>query len=368
MISKACVVGSYQRKLEELAAFPDIDLAVLVPTEWRDERGVLPLERAYTHGYELIARPLALNGHFHLHFFPGLGRLMRRLRPDVVHIDEEPYNVATGQAVRAARIIGARTVFFTWQNLQRRYPPPFAWIERYVLSSADYALAGNRDAVKVWRDKGYHGPIKVVRQFGVDPELFAFRSPPPLNGRPLNVGYVGRLVPEKGVDLLLRAVAGLADGATVQILGSGPMEENLRCLAAELGVASRTTFLTPIPSVEMPRFMPQLDVLVLPSRARPNWTEQFGRVLIEAMACGVPVVGSDCGEIPDVIGDAGLVFRQDDVDGLRQALAQLRDDNLRLRMARAGRARVEAHFTQARVAAETREVYLEMMGAKPHPQ
>jgi len=363
MISKACVVGSYQRKLEELAAFPDIDLTVLVPTEWRDERGVLPLERAYTHGYNLIARKLALNGHFHLHFFPGLGRFVRGLRPDVVHIDEEPYNVATWQAVRAARRAGARTVFFTWQNLRRQYPPPFAWIERYVLSVADYALAGNQAAIAVWRDKGYRGPMKVVRQFGVDPELFAFRSPPALAGRPLTVGYVGRLVPEKGVDLLLRAAAGLGEDIRVQILGSGPCESDLRALAAELGLASRVAFRPPIPSVDMPRFMPQLDVLALPSRARPNWAEQFGRVLIEAMACGVPVVGSDCGEIPVVIGESDLVFRQDDVDGLRQVLMRLRDDGLRLQLARQGRARVESHFTQARVAAETREVYLEIMGA-----
>jgi glycosyltransferase involved in cell wall biosynthesis len=361
MISKACVVGSYQRKLEELAAFPDVDLTVLVPTEWRDERGVLPLERAYTHGYELIARPLAFNGHFHLHFFPGLSGLVRRLRPDVVHIDEEPYNLATGQAVRAGRRVGARTVFFTWQNLRRRYPPPFAWIERYVLSVADYALAGNRDAVGVWRNKGYRGPIKVVRQFGVDPDLFAFHRPSPLAGRPLVIGYVGRWVAEKGVDLLLHAVAGMADDTAIQILGSGPAEVGLRALVERLGLATRVEFLPPIPSVDMPRFMPRLDVLVLPSRARPNWTEQFGRVLIEAMACGVPVVGSDCGEIPDVIGDAGLIFRQDDVDGLRSSLARLRDDDLRLRLAQAGRTRVEAHFTQARVAAQTREVYLEMM-------
>ena len=363
MISKACVVGSYQRKLEELAAFPDIDLTVLVPTEWRDERGVLPLERAYTRGYELVARKLAFNGHFHLHFFPGLSRFVRDLRPDLVHIDEEPYNVATWQAARASRRVGARTVFFSWQNLRRQYPPPFAWMERYVLSVADYALAGNQAAIAVWRDKGYRGPIKVVPQFGVDPELFAFRSPPGLGARPLTVGYVGRLVPEKGVDLLLRAAAGLGEDITVQILGSGPSEPGLRALAADRGLASRVEFRPPIPSVDVPGFMPHLDVLVLPSRARPNWAEQFGRVLIEAMACGVPVVGSDCGEIPAVIGDAGLVFHQNDVDGLRQALMRLRDDGLRSQLARAGRARVEAHFTQARVAADTRSVYLEIMGA-----
>ena len=82
MVSKACVVGSYQKKLEELAAFPDLDLTVVVPPYWKDERGALTLEQVYTEGYDLIVRPLALNGHFHLHFFPGLGKLTRQIQPD----------------------------------------------------------------------------------------------------------------------------------------------------------------------------------------------------------------------------------------------------------------------------------------------
>jgi glycosyltransferase involved in cell wall biosynthesis len=131
-------------------------------------------------------------------------------------------------------------------------------------------------------------------------------------------------------------------------------------LATHLGIAKRVTFASPVPSMEMPRFMSALDVLVLPSRTRPNWKEQFGRVLIEAMACGVSVIGSDSGEIPSVIGEAGLVFRQDDVEDLRRCLLSLYDHALRLRLAREGRARVMAHYTQAHIAAETRQVYLDM--------
>jgi len=100
----------------------------------------------------------------------------------------------------------------------------------------------------------------------------------------------------------------------------------------------------------------------LPSRTRPNWEEQFGRVLTEAMACGSPVVGSTCGEIPQVIGDAGLIFPEGDVDALRAALLRLqRDDELRRDLAARGRARILAHYTQKQIAAETVAVYRQMI-------
>ena len=293
--------------------------------------------------------------------------------------------------------MGVRTLFFTWQNLHRRYPPPFAWMERYVLRHADAAIAGNQEAAEVLRAKGYTGPIAVIPQFGVDPELFRPRERglvgtdprmerntdeknnvlkkssvfPSVRGcppdglqdpvRPFTVGYVGRLVPEKGVHLLLEAVAGLEGEWQVRLLGEGPMQQALQAQARRLGIAERVRFDPPRPSCHVPDYLNELDVLVLPSCTRPNWKEQFGRVLVEAMACGVPVVGSTCGEIPNVIGDAGLIFPEEDVPALRERLQRLqRDPQLRRRFAAAGRQRVLERFTQARIAAETVAVYRQL--------
>jgi glycosyltransferase involved in cell wall biosynthesis len=357
MLSKACVVGAYQRKLEEMAAL-GIELTVAVPPEWRDERGVTRLERAHTQGYELTVTPIALNGSFHLHFYPQLGALMARVRPDLVHIDEEPYNFATWHALRLAHRHTAKTLFFSWQNLLRRYPPPFSWLEREVLRSADAAIAGNRASAEVWRAKGYAGPISVIPQFGVDPDIF--QSPALIAPHAsFTIGYAVRLVPEKGVDLLLRALAQLPSVAHARIVGSGPDLARLQALAAELGLAERVTFETPLPSTRTAlEFYAQLDCLVLPSLTRPNWKEQFGRVLIEAMACGVPVVGSTCGEIPNVIGEAGLIFPEGDVDALAVRLRELlAGPELRQSLSAQGRARVLAHYTQKQIAAETVAVY-----------
>jgi glycosyltransferase involved in cell wall biosynthesis len=377
MVSKACVVGAYQKKLEELArmsqppayaaskgegsvspkASPEpVELTVVVPPYWRDERGTLNLERRHTTGYELIVEPMAFNGHFHLHFYPGLGKQIRRVQPDLVHIDEEPYNLATAHTLWLARRAGARSLFFSWQNIQRRYPLPFRLMEGYVLNRVDYAIVGNQESARVWQAKGYSGPLAIIPQFGVDPEIFYPESRPA--GRGFVVGYVGRLVEEKGVDLLLEALAGLEGMWRAYILGSGPIKDNLQARARRLGLVDRVSFDEWIPSDQMPAYYRQLDALVVPSRTRPNWKEQFGRVLVESMACGVPVIGSNSGEIPSVIGDAGLIFPEGRVDRLREHLAQLlADGHLRADLARRGRERVLAHYTQAQIAAQTYQVY-----------
>jgi len=357
MLSKACIVGAYQRKLEELAAVPGVDLLVVVPAYWRDERGVTSLERAYTAGYRLEVLPMALNGNFHLHFYPTLGSLLRRERPDIVHIDEEPYNLATYHANILARRLKAKTLWFSWQNLLRRYPFPFSAMERYNLRHVDYALMGSQSAAQVWLEKGYRGTFSVLPQFGVDPVLF-FPPAPPRSSSPAHLAYVGRLVPEKGVDLFIAALQGLKGVWRATILGSGPERERLIVQAQSAGLDERIEFRAPLPSTEMPAFYQTVHILVLPSRTQANWMEQFGRVLIEAMACGVVAVGATSGEIPAVIGDAGRVFPEADVPAFREQLAQLiTDPVLRETLAQAGRERVLSQFTQRHIALETARVY-----------
>ncbi len=360
MLSKACIVGIYQRKLEEIARL-GVELLTLVPPSWKDERGETPLERAYTQGYRLETLPIRLNGNFHLHSYAGLGAAVHRFRPHIVHIDEEPYNLSAWQAYYHARRGGARTLFFSWQNITRRYPPPFAWGERWLLNGVDAALAGTESAAAVWREKGCRCPIHIIPQFGVDPDLFQPAAPCP--PRPFTVGYIGRLVEEKGVHLLLTALAALEGEWQLRVVGSGPQRQPLTEQAAALGLAERITWVEWAASAEMPTQYAALDVLALPSLTRPNWKEQFGRVLTEAMACAVPVVGSDSGAIPDVTGDGGLIVPEGNVSALTDALRRLRDDAaLRTRLGGAGRARVLAQFTHAQVAAATVGVYRDMMG------
>lgn len=356
MVSKALVVGAYQRKAEELARL-GVELTVLAPPAWGDRRGLQVTEQRHTQGYQFKVIPVRLNGNFHCHFYPTLAHELTKLAPHIVHMDEEPYNLATWLGLRTAARIGAFGTFFTWQNLYRRYPPPFRWLEQQNYRRATVAIAGNQDAAAVLRRKGYAGELAVIPQFGVDPEIF---HPPPAVTRQaaLQIGYAGGLLPEKGVDLLLRAGATLHGDWQLHVVGEGSARHHLQQLAVQLQIADRVRLGNRLNSAEMPAFYQTLDVLVLPSRTLSNWKEQFGRVLIEAMASGVVVVGSDSGEIPNVIGDAGLIFKEDDALDLCQQLQFILEHPAeRIRLGQAGRQRVLACYTMASVAQQTMTVY-----------
>ena len=202
MVSKACYVASYRRKLEELAGL-GVDLTLVAPPYWHSGGRRLSFEPGYAGGYRTVLQNPVFNGSFHLHYYPQLPALIRRYDPDLVHIDEEPYDLVSFKAARAALSAGAKVLFFTWQNIQRRYPPPFTFFERWLLNRAHGAIAGSADAAAVLRDKGYHRPLYVIPQFGVDTELFSLRPPDTVAeftpGRPFRIGFSGRLVEEKGL-------------------------------------------------------------------------------------------------------------------------------------------------------------------------
>lgn len=354
MLSKALVRGAYQRKCEELARLPGMELTVLSPPQWTEAGHATRLERAYTSGYDLIELPIRFDGRFHLHYYPMLGRWLKRLKPDLFHVDEEPYNLATFHGYLIGR--RAKRLFFTWQNLDRRYPPPFGWMERYVLARSAAAIAGNEAALAILRRKGFRGPAAVIPQVGFDPELFV--PAPARHDRPFTIGYLGRLERQKGLLDLLEAAAGLTGHFALRLVGYGPLEAELHARAAALGLEDRLEILPAVASTEVVPVYHGLDAFALPSRSTASWVEQFGRVLIEAMACGVPVVASDSGELPHAVGDAGLIFPEGDVSALRAHLQRLIDDDaLRGELIARGRRRFLERFTQARVARATYDLY-----------
>lgn len=365
MLSKALVAGTSQTKLEELARLPEMELTLITPEYWQSDDGSKQhLERLYTNGYEMIVTPMRLNGNFHLHHYPELGKLLKQIRPDIVHIDEEPYNLATFLAMRHARQVESKALFFTWQNLYRSYPPPFRQFELYNYKHAGYALAGNRDAENVLRQKGYTGKIKVIPQFGFDPGIYQRKEPrrPRKPGDPFTMGFIGRLKEEKGLYLMVEALTKLPDYTRVLFLGNGPAKADLQALAEKLGVSNRVEFRAGVPTSEVPAIMAQLDAFVLPSLSRPNWIEQFGRVLAEAMLCETPTIGSNSGEIPHVIGEGGLIFPEGDSIALAAQIQKLLDSpELYAELAQKGRQRVLDNYTQERIALQTYEVYQEML-------
>jgi glycosyltransferase involved in cell wall biosynthesis len=360
VVSKALVAPLHQRQMQVLAALPDVELLALAPPSWLEPRvGRQRLEPHFIAGYRLETLPILLNGRHHLHFYPDLGRRLRRFAPDVLHIDEEAFNSATFLALRAGLALRARCCFFNWANIDRYYPPPFNLFERYVFRYAGHAIAGNQEAADIMRRHGYAGPLSILPQVGVDPDIFV--PAPPRAGPPL-IGYLGRLVPEKGLADLLDAFAELCGDCRLRIIGDGVLRDEIRRRLAKAPLAGRAELLPALPGSAVPAALRELDVLVLPSRSVASWKEQFGRVLIEAMSCGLAVVGSDSGEIPNVLGDAGMVVPQANPAALRAALQSLVDDaHLRAEYGRRGRARVLAGYTQAALAQRYHAVYQSML-------
>jgi glycosyltransferase involved in cell wall biosynthesis len=366
IVSKILVVAAYRHKLDEIAARPEVErLVVVTPPVWHEPGGrALALEpSAGPHAYELRIEPIRFNGSYHLFYWPGLGRVLRDVRPDLVHLDEEPYNLATAHGSWLSERAGARSIFFTWQNQVRRYPPPFSWFERSVFRRSAFAIAGSGEALRVLRTKGYAGPASVIPQFGVDPDLFTPRPQPlPADDAPI-IGFISRLVEEKGIFVLLAALATLPGRWRLHILGTGPVEAKARRRAAELGLAERITWERGVPSRLIPERMRTFTMLVQPSLTRRKWKEQFGRAMMEAMACGVAVVGSTSAEIPNVIGNAGLVVTEGDATALRDGIARLLvDPELRAELGRRGRLRVLECYTNARIAEQTVGVYGAALG------
>jgi len=196
---------------------------------------------------------------------------------------------------------------------------------------------------------------------GVDVERFSPRASPRTDG-PVRVGYVGRLESRKGVHIAIDAIAGTGDGFELHVHGSGPDEESLRRRAGESGAAGRIHFHGYCDHRLLPDVYRNLDVLVVPSQTTASWVEQFGRVAVEGMASGVPVVVADSGALPEVVGDAGLVVPEADDAAWTSAIRSLvENDELARRCTSAGLERARSFSWQA-VAADHAELYEAVAG------
>ncbi len=280
----------------------------------------------------------------------GLWRTLREFRPDIVHLEEEPWGVAALETALICRRLRVPFAFFTWENTDGRLPLLLRVIQRFVFANARAAVAGNREAGMLLQRAGFRGAVSVLPQLGVDVGRF---SPGADNGGadvPV-VGFVGRLVLGKGIMALLDSVARIDAPFRVMVVGNGPLRTEVLARARALGLDGKLVLHDAVRHHEVPEYLQRMSLLVLPSRTTATWKEQFGHVLIEAMACGVPVVGSDSGAIPEVIGDAGVVVPEGDVTALTRAISQLLADPARRReLAARGRARVLSQYTNESIA------------------
>ena len=362
VIWKALVSETYHKRFIELAKLKDVELTLVVPTKWHNTR----LEKEYCSEYKIMPKRVVLNGSNHFHWYPGLERIIKQVRPDILHIEEEHYSFVTYQAIRLAKKYNVKCMFVSLQNIYKIYPFPFSWIEKYNMKNADCAVAVSDEIRDVLFRKGLGMEQISVIPYGVDHLMYRKTESQKLKSKlgldSFTIGFMGRFVKEKGIMDLLQAVSRINNNFNLLVIGSGKLKHKIEAEERRLGLSGKIRIVDSVSSSQVPDYLNCMDCLVLPSRTTRKWKEQFGRVLTEAMSCEVPVIGSDSGEIPNVIGDCGLVFKEGDVSDLSAKIKRLiNNSDLNGEFAKKGRQRVLDYFTQEKVARETYKIYQKMM-------
>ena len=353
-----------QRERALARCYPNVDLEVVTTKRWREAE--IEVEATPDDLFPVRTARSLFSKHIQLFAYDPrpIIKALRKHRPDLIDMGHEPYSIAAAEILTLCSWFAPRVpiVMQVNQNILHNYPPPFNWLEQRAFRRVAAAFACSESVREVIRAKGFQKAVPIV-PFGVDTE--AFRPRPAGNaGTPLRIGYIGRMLPGKGLNILADALEQVKDQAwQLLVVGDGPERENFERQLSASGLLDRVEFTGAINFALVPEYFHKLDLMVIPTETTKRIREQFGRVIVEAMASRVPVIGSTCGAIPEVIGDAGLVFPEGDAGALADALRQLlSDEKLRERLALAGLARVE-DYSWDRVAEKTYALYQQVMGA-----
>jgi glycosyltransferase involved in cell wall biosynthesis len=286
--------------------------------------------------------------------------LLTDFRPELVQIEGEPWSNGAAAIARAARRLRIPYVLLTRESQPVRRSTLALLRRNRALAGAAGVISVNELAGRLAL-KGHPSlPHRTIPQLGTPLPLAVDRAP----HTGLAIGFVGRLIHEKGLDLLFRAAVKVVGRWTVTVVGTGPAQEELEGLAERLGIAGRVTWLGALPRAAVDQVWPRLDVVVVPSRNTPRWVEATPRAALDAMAHGLAVIGSTGGALPETIGDAGLVLPEEDVPALSETLQRLHDDPAEVqRLGLAGRRRAMDLYSDAAVAERTLGFWRDLLRA-----
>jgi glycosyltransferase involved in cell wall biosynthesis len=342
VVSHPSVVSVNQEVYREMVS-RGWDVSIVLPDRWSHPYSEGTVAPQVLEGMEeaLIPTRVAFAGRQQRHFYLArCGAICDRVDPDVAFVEAEPFSFS---AIQWSAVLSRRGIPFGVQaaeNIDRALPAPVRMLRSRVLKQAAFVGARGDGAAQLVRAWGAKGEV------GSAPHAVPGWDAVPAVSKPaFTIGYAGRLVESKGLGDLVEAVRALDSPVELLLIGNGAMREELD---GQPVPGSRIQVLTDISHAEMASAYARCDVMVLPSHTTETWKEQFGRVIVEALWCGVPVVGSDSGEIPWVIEQTGggLVFREGDSADLASQLAKFRNEpELREQLAKTGRENVERLFS-----------------------
>jgi len=373
VVSHTYIVPLNREKLRLLSYLePDLDVTIVVPQTWQPggvQNRQVKTEFYQENNFRVI--PIAnwsQNNQGLLTFGWPIVTLLQSFKPDIIQVEQGVKSLAYAQLIALNKFLklGAKNILFTWWNIPYHLKFPLAWLESYNLHHTNGLIGGNQDAVNILRSHGYQQKAMVMPQLGVDETLFyaqdqsTLRQSLGLNKEDFVIGYIGRFVREKGLLTLLESLATITDQAwKLLLVGRGEFKTSLQQAANQQGISDRLIWVENVAHDQIVNYVNVMQVLVLPSETSyaqtsltaKGWKEQFGHVLIEAMACKIPVIGSDSGEIPNVIGEAGLIFPEGQSQELTICLKQMIEQtHLREVLAQKGYERVIKEYTNQALA------------------
>lgn len=338
IVYHAAVLESSRKIFEALATDKEIKLRVLGPRKGFNplRKQVFEITQPFHGDYDLVpGRVYRAKKNFSGPYLTGLLRQMLFFRPDVIHIFNEAYSLVNIQAIVYRNIFRPRAKCYAHgvENIisKEACRPRAKARRRFAQKYCDGVACWSMSAYKALKGSGFPEKKMKVAYWGIPLDLFfparneKLRSELTISEK-FVVGYVGRLQPEKGLSTLLMALQRLPDSVSLLYVGDGYWQKAFNEQVERLGLVNRVHRASRVAEKQVPKYMNAMDVLILPSETAPRWQEQFGRVLPEAMACGLPVIGSDSGSIPEIIGDAGLIFKQGDHKALAEKITQLKDN------------------------------------------
>lgn len=365
VVDHSFVEATHRKRWRILAEEYPVEVTLLVPETWRlrvaGSTEMFHPDPVEDGRYRVVPLPTTSERDWMKYLFLSLDAKIRSLDPDLIHVQHSEMTLVNHQMILYRRLWApdADVTFFTMNALG---VPRGKWHQRlrwkHLKGNASAALChypGCRDSL---RDAGFRKPIYVQTSYGVDEDIF---HPDPETRERIRkelgfedrfvVGYVGRLTRDKGVDDLLKAMPVPEVDWGLLLVGGGEMRGRIEDTVREEGWDDRVETTGFVPKAEVARYLQAMDCFVLGSKTRDHWIDTFPRSIVEAMACGVPVIGSNSGAIPFQIQDAGLIFSESDVAELRKRLRWLAaDDSLRERLAERGRERSIERFGQRALA------------------
>jgi glycosyltransferase involved in cell wall biosynthesis len=333
VLSQSLVVARYRSFYTHLAQACSWDISLISPSSFKEL------------GFQQVdCEPVEDNPGFRFHsldgiaphiqalILPGLLGVLKRSFSKGSHnvfvCMAEPYSVTALYAYFMAKLTAKKFTFITYaaQNIDKSYPTPLRMIEKFILKRSDGVWCIGREQEEILKRRGFQNHIlklplwydsavfrpldrqKAKEELGLREDFSENR---------ITIGFAGALVAEKGVfDLLscLKNHFAPSDPLTILIAGGGSGCNEAKRQSEELkSLGFDIHFLGPVASSKMPQYFSLIDLFVVPSKSTPGWKEQFGRVIVEAMACGSIVVGSDSGAIPEVIDDESKIFGEGNI-------------------------------------------------------